>query len=236
MKIRGRKRKSENQEVEGLFQERKILKQEINRSKNNAVQNCLEEAEKNIARLISDKNTEKINRLFQNISNSDSSCNTLGMWKQIKQLFRKILKTVPSGVKNDKGKIVTKVGAVKQIIMRKYIIRLRKRPANPELKYLMQIKEENSKRIINIAREIKTPPWTEEDIFSVLKSLKSNKCRDPYSMVNEIFKPGVIGTHLQIALLDLFNKCKSEMKIPDFMTVSHIVNVWKKKGDKMDID
>ena len=26
------------------------------------------------------------------------------------------------------------------------------------------------------------------------------------------------------------------MKIPDFMTVSHIVNIWKKKGDKMDID
>ena len=55
-------------------------------------------------------------------------------------------------------------------------------------------------------------------------------------MINEIFKPGVIGTDLQIALLDLFNKCKSEMKIPDFMTVSNIVNVWKKKGDKMNID
>ena len=26
------------------------------------------------------------------------------------------------------------------------------------------------------------------------------------------------------------------MKIPDFMRLSHIVNIWKKKGDKMNID
>ena len=70
----------------------------------------------------------------------------------------------------------------------------------------------------------------------VLKSLKKNKCRDPNSMINEIFKPGVVGTDLQIALLDLFNICKSKMQIPDFMTISNIVNVWKKKGDKMNID
>ena len=55
-------------------------------------------------------------------------------------------------------------------------------------------------------------------------------------MINEIFKPGVIGSDLQIALLDLFNLCKKEMKIPDFMTLSNIANVWKKRGDKMNID
>ena len=26
------------------------------------------------------------------------------------------------------------------------------------------------------------------------------------------------------------------MKIPDFMRLSHIVNIWKKKGDKLNID
>ena len=55
-------------------------------------------------------------------------------------------------------------------------------------------------------------------------------------MINELFKPGVIGLDLQIALLDFFNSCKAKMKIPDIMTLSNIVSVWKKKGDKMNVD
>ena len=174
--------------------------------------------------------------MLQNISNLDNSCNSVGMWKQIRKLFPKILKTVPTGIKNHEGKVVTKTSLVKQIIIRKYKIRLRKRPANPEIKHIMKIKEENARRIIDIAREVKTPPWTAKELSTVLKSFKNNKCRDPNSMINEIFKPGVIGTDLQIALLDLFNLCKSKMKIPKFMTVSNIVNIWKKKGDKLNID
>ena len=120
--------------------------------------------------------------------------------------------------------------------MRNYKIRLRKRPANCGIDHIMEIKQENARRIINIAREVKTPPWTAEELSTVLKSLKNNKCRDPNSMINELFKPGVIGSDLQIALLDLFNQCKSKMKIPEFMTISNIVSIWKKKGDNMDID
>ena len=45
----------------------------------------------------------------------------------------------------------------KHIKIRTYKQRLRKRPANPEIKQLMQIKEENSRRIINIARQVKAP-------------------------------------------------------------------------------
>ena len=84
----------------------------------------------------------------------------------------------------------------------------------------MTIKEENSRKIINLAREVKTATWTQEELFKGLKSLKTNKCRDPNSLINELFKPGVIVTDLQVALLDLF------------MRLSHIVNIWKKKGDK----
>ena len=55
-------------------------------------------------------------------------------------------------------------------------------------------------------------------------------------MINELFKPGVIELDLKFALLNWFNMCKTQIKIPVFMTVSNIVNVWKKKGDKLDID
>ena len=36
-------------------------------------------------------------------------------------------------------------------------------------------------------------------------------------------------------MLDLLNLCKTEMNIPDFMKVAKISNIWKKKGDKMNI-
>ena len=235
-KIRGRKRKFNNTEIDYLLKERKRIKNTLKHSHSKAAQNRLEEIDKLIAVLTSKKNSEKINQMFQKFSSSIDSLNTLGMWKQVKKLFPKVLKSFPTGIRNHRGKIVTQVSSVKQIIMRKYKVRLRKRPANPNIQHIMNIKEENARRIINIAREVKTPSWTAEELSRVLKSLKSNKCCDPNSLINELFKPGVIGSDLQIALLDLFNLCKSQMKIPDFMTVSHIVNVWKKKGDKMDID
>ena len=210
-KIRGRKRKVENTELDCLFNERKRLKLEITDKTNTHVQHLLEEVETSICNIISDKNRNKILKMFKNISNLDDSCSTLGMWKEIKKLFPKIQKTVPSGVRNHRGKIVTKTSVVKQIILSKYKIRLRKRPSNPEVSHIMKIKEENAKRIINIAKEIKTLPWTSEELSRVLKSLKNNKCRDPNGMINELFKPCVIRADLQIALLDLFNLFKSRM-------------------------
>ena len=100
----------------------------------------------------------------------------------------------------------------------------------------MKLKEENARRIIQIARQVKTPNWSKSELLKVLKSLKSGKCRDPGGLINEIFKPDVLGSDLQEALLDLLNLCKTEMKIPDFIKLANISNIWKKKGDKMNID
>ena len=120
----------------------------------------LEQIEKSIASIISNKNRDRVFEVLQNISNSDSSCNTLGMWKEIKKLFPKVLKNVPSGVRDHTGKIITKLSIVKQIVIRKYKQRLRKRPSNPDIKDLMKLKEENARRLINIAKQVKTPPWS----------------------------------------------------------------------------
>ena len=93
----------------------------------------------------------------------------------------------------------------------------------------MKLKEENARRIIQIARQVKTPNWSKSELLKVLKSLKSGKCRDPGGLINEIFKPDVLGSVLQEALLDLLNLCKTEMKIPDFIKLANISNIWKKK-------
>ena len=36
----------------------------------------------------------------------------------------------------------------------------------------MKIKEENARRLINIARTVKTPPWSMDELQKVLKTLK----------------------------------------------------------------
>ena len=63
------------------------------------------------------------------------------------------------------------------------------------------------------------------DLEKVLKSLKLNKSRDPHGLLNELFKPGVIGKDLKKSLLMLFNKLKTEQVIPAFMQLSDVVAI-----------
>ena len=42
----------------------------------------------------------------------------------------------------------------------------------------------------------KSTPWTEENLLKVIQSLKNNKTMDPMGMINEIFKPEIIGADL----------------------------------------
>ena len=84
--------------------------------------------------------------------------------------------------------------------------------------------------------QVKTPPWSEEEMKMALKKLKSNKSRDPVGMLNEIFKPGVIGEDLKSALLLLVNEAKSENFVPHFMKLANITSIFKKKGSKKSLE
>ena len=134
--------------------DRKRLKMEGKENTKSNV-NSINIIEQNIANFLSEKNRNRILKCFQDIANSENSCNTRGMWKQIRKVVPKILKTIPTVIKNNKCKIITNTSSVKQIIVRKYKQRLGKRPANPQIKELMKIKEENALRIIELARKEK---------------------------------------------------------------------------------
>ena len=200
-KIRGTKRKTEPTDLDLLMNKRKKIKIDLKDKRKSNI-NSLENIEKDIAKIISEKNRDKILKSFQEIANSDSSCNTMGMWRQVRKLFPKVLPTVPSGLRDHKGKIITQISTVKQMSIQKYQQKLRKRPVNPQIKRLMQLKEENAIRIINITRKVKTEKWSHKELSIVLSKLKNGKCRDPGGLINEIFKPGVIGCDLQEGLLD----------------------------------
>ena len=55
-------------------------------------------------------------------------------------------------------------------------------------------------------------------------------------MLNELFKPGVIGQDLKEALLLMMNGVKMEMMIPTLMQLSNITTLFKNKGSRFDLN
>ena len=68
-----------------------------------------------------------------------------------------------------------------------------------------------------------------------MSSLKNNKSRDPHGLINELFKPGIIGDNLFQSLLIMLNKIKSDTVMPDITHLTDIVAVYKGKGGRMEL-
>jgi hypothetical protein len=71
--------------------------------------------------------------------------------------------------------------------------------------------------------------------MKILSSLKNDKARDPNGLMNELFKPGVIGQDLFNLLLYLLNQTKHTLTIPKFMELCSIVAIYKGNGEKGDL-
>ena len=116
-----------------------------------------------------------------------------------------------------------------------YVQRLRHRPIKPGLESIKTLKDQLCKKRLELVKRLPSKGWCKNDLIKVLKNLKSNKSRDPHQLINEIFKPGVIGTDLQNSLLQMFNKVKLEFEIPEIMTLANIISIYKGKGVKNDL-
>ena len=55
-------------------------------------------------------------------------------------------------------------------------------------------------------------------------------------MVNELFKPGVIGEDLENSLLTLLNQIKDKIEIPKSMEFADITSIYKGKGEKINLE
>ena len=97
---------------------------------------------------------------------------------------------------------------------------------------LKSLKEELCMKRIEVSKQNKSKPWTIEDLIEILSSLKNGKSRDPYGLVNEIFKPGVSGIDFQRSFLEMGNKIRDQIYIPEFIEYSDIVSIYKGKGEK----
>ena len=87
-----------------------------------------------------------------------------------------------------------------------------------------------------MACNIKSPPWTEEELNKVLSSLKQGKSRDQSGLICDIFQKPVCGDNLKLSMLTLLNKTKETLQIPEFFQNSNISSIWKKKGDILNLE
>ena len=69
---------------------------------------------------------------------------------------------------------------------------------------------------------------------NALKRLKTNKCRDPHGILNDIFKDGYAGYGLKDALLSFFNTVKNNLFIPDFLKWANITSIKKTSKNSME--
>ena len=59
----------------------------------------------------------------------------------------------------------------------------------------------------------------------VLKNLKTGKCKDPYAIPNELFRPYAAGDDLVLAVTKLINLVKEELVFPTPVNKCNITNI-----------
>ena len=69
----------------------------------------------------------------------------------------------------------------------------------------------------------------------VLKKLKNNKARDPFGLINELFKIGAIGDDLKESLFLMCYKIRDNLEIPELLKFANITSIYKGKGAKNDL-
>ena len=152
------------------------------------------------------------------------------------KVFPKHAKPLPVAKSDNNGRIVCNPEELNQLYVDTYKHRLRHRPIRPELKQLESLKMELFYKRLQLVKLQKSNPWDFENLRSVLKSLKKNKSRDPHHLINELFRPEVIGSDLEYSLLLMLNKIKQNFIFPDFMQYADIVSIYKGRGKKNSLE
>ena len=195
----------------------------------------LNKIENEVCELVSEQNYKKVVENFKHLGNKAGQIQQQGIWNIKRKLFPKNKESLPFAKKDCDGKIITSQHQMKALYLDTFLHRLRHRPINKDYIKLKNLKEQLFKRRMEYSMNNKSKMWDKDQLLKVLKALKNNKSRDPHGMVNELFKPGVIGDNLCKSVLMLFNKIKATMTIPRFMEYCNIIGIYKGKGEKMDL-
>ena len=117
-----------------------------------------------------------------------------------------------------------------------YRDRLQNRKIKSRLEDLYHIKTQLWKVLLKDLENTVTDDWTEAELNKVIEGLKKNKTRDPHELINELFKPNVMGRDMKLALLNIFNQIKREKKVPQAFKFANISSIYKNKGSRQSLE
>ena len=98
------------------------------------------------------------------------------------------------------------------------------------------LQESLLRKRLAITRFRKTAPWAVKDVIAVMKSLKTNKSRDPHGMSPLLFKFSNAGADLIHSITVLMNRVKDQCFIPHLFTFKNVSAIYKNRGSKLDLD
>ena len=212
----------------------KIIKNSESKETIEAARHKLEEVELRIYKEISEKNMKLVTEHMAKLDSFDGKFNQLGMWKIKSKLFPRP-KDPPTAKKDDYGNLITAPQALKDLYLITYKNRLEHRKMNERYENLRKLKSDLWDLRFESLKLKQTIPWTLSDLEKATKSLKNNQSRDPNNMLNELFKPGIAGADLKIAVLELMNLIQSTLIVPDFMQYADITSIFKNKNSRMSL-
>ena len=189
----------------------------------------VERIEKYISDKCEDAEYDKLESILGSLETSAGTTDMSNVWKQMRKSYPKKVRPLPTGVKNVSGKVITNPEEKKKVILEHFRHRMRKRPAQDDVKNVIKNKEALYRKRTLAAQNVKSPPFQMTELETILKSLMVGKSRDPEYMVCDIFNEGVIGDDLKESILMMFNKMKQQTTIPECMKTATITMLHKKK-------
>ena len=199
------------------------------------LEKALANTETQIFQEISERNAKSVEVHVGHLDSLDGAFCQRGMWKVKNKLFPKT-KDPPTTKIDSEGNKVTEISALKRLYMDTYISRLKHRKMKPQFLEIERLKEELWElRLIQLKKR-NAQPWTISELKSVTKELKNNQCRDPDSLISEVFKDEVAGKDLNTAVLGLMNMILETFYIPEELLRSNITSIWKGKGSRMNLN
>ena len=186
---------------------------------------ALDELEAKISGECEEKEWEKLREVLKGLDTSERNTQ---IWKQMKRAYPNKTKPVPTGVMNIEGKVITNPKEKRKVILDHFTHRMRKRPVMDEIREISDLNEQLCQKGLKLAKNVRSQPFTIEELEATLKTLIKGKSRDPDMLVCDIFKEDVLGEDLKMSLLVMFNKMKQETKIPECIRTANITMIHKK--------
>ena len=218
-------------EIDKLMERRRLLRSK----KDSKSIEELKKVEDKLIELSAKTNRDIINNEVSKLKTDDGGVNMASLWKLKNKLCNKAKETISAKV-DAAGHLVTSGEKLKKLYLHTYEERLEDRKIKSGLEPLQKAKENLFELRKNEVKNKILPPWTMKQLQKVLRSLKKGKARDPLNLVNEIFRPEVAGSDLQLALLKVVNMVRAQQQYPTKLKYADITSVYKGKGKKSEMD